>query len=82
MAVQRAADLPRETVERILAVARRAPSGSNIQPWKVIVLTGAARDGLCAELMAIHAKGDKPSDGSYDVAGYRPSSAIMKFNAR
>ncbi|WP_234815037.1 nitroreductase family protein, partial [Noviherbaspirillum denitrificans] len=25
----------RETVEEILAVARFAPSGTNIQPWKV-----------------------------------------------
>ena len=48
----------RATIERILDVASRAPSGSNIQPWKVRVLTGAARDKLCAALVARHNSGD------------------------
>lgn len=30
----------------LLATASRAPSGTNIQPWKVHVVTGAARDRL------------------------------------
>ena len=34
--------VPRATIERILEIASRAPSGSNIQPWKVHVLIGAA----------------------------------------
>jgi nitroreductase len=38
--------VPRETVERILSVASRAPSGTNIQPWKVYVVGGEARDRL------------------------------------
>ena len=38
--------VPRETVERILAVASRAPSGSNIQPWKVYVVAGEVRERL------------------------------------
>ena len=33
--------VPRETLREIVAVARHAPSGSNIQPWRVHVLTGA-----------------------------------------
>ena len=36
--------VPRETLERILAEAQRAPSWCNIQPWRVWVATGAARD--------------------------------------
>ncbi len=36
----------RETVESILALASRAPSGGNLQPWKVHVLLGAAKDEL------------------------------------
>jgi len=35
--------VPRETVERILTLAARSPSGSNIQPWKVRVVAGEAR---------------------------------------
>ena len=38
--------VPRQTVEEILAVASRAPSGTNTQPWKVYVLTGASKDAL------------------------------------
>jgi len=34
--------VPRETLREIVEVARHAPSGSNIQPWRVHVLTGAA----------------------------------------
>ena len=33
--------VPAETLREIVAVARFAPSGSNIQPWRVHVLTGA-----------------------------------------
>ena len=34
--------VPREILREIVAVARHAPSGSNIQPWRVHVLTGGA----------------------------------------
>ena len=33
--------VPRETVREIVALGRHAPSGSNIQPWRVHALTGA-----------------------------------------
>jgi len=38
--------VPEETVREILERASRAPSGGNLQPWHVIVLTGAARERL------------------------------------
>jgi nitroreductase len=44
--------VPRETVERILALASRAPSGTNVQPWKVHVAAGAVRDRIAAEMTA------------------------------
>jgi len=34
--------VPSEILREILEVARRAPSGGNVQPWKVDVLTGKA----------------------------------------
>jgi len=46
--------VPRETIERILEVASRAPSGTNTQPWKVYVLQGASRDSLVAKVCAAH----------------------------
>lgn len=51
--------VPRELIERILITAGRAPSGSNIQPWKVWVLTGAAKDALAQDLHARHAAGEE-----------------------
>ena len=44
----------RADVERILEVAARAPSGTNTQPWKVTVLTGAARSALSEAILAVH----------------------------
>jgi nitroreductase len=33
--------VPREVIERVLYAAAWAPSGSNLQPWNIYVLTGA-----------------------------------------
>jgi nitroreductase len=44
----------RETVEDILRVSARAPSGTNIQPWKVTVLTGASLERLSAAILEVH----------------------------
>lgn len=46
--------VPRETIEQILAVASRAPSGTNTQPWKVTVLTGRAKEALSERIRAIY----------------------------
>jgi nitroreductase len=44
----------REDIETILAVASRAPSGTNIQPWKVHVLTGGAKERLSQAILAAY----------------------------
>jgi len=49
-----ATPVPRETLEAILAVAARAPSGTNTQPWQVHVLTGTAKAALSAEIRAAY----------------------------
>lgn len=36
-----------EIVRNILETAARAPSGTNMQPWQVLVLTGKARSRVC-----------------------------------
>ncbi len=38
--------VPKETIVKILETAKYAPSGGNLQPWKVYVVAGAARDEL------------------------------------
>jgi nitroreductase len=63
--------VPRQTIEDILAVASRAPSGVNTQPWKVTVLTGAAKEALSRRILAEHdaraAAGSTGADvGEYD----------------
>jgi nitroreductase len=46
--------VPRETIEHLLSIASRSPSGTNTQPWKVYVLTGAAREALSARVLAAY----------------------------
>ena len=40
-------DINKEIIKDILNVSARAPSGTNIQPWNVHVLTGSARNRIC-----------------------------------
>jgi len=47
-------EVPRPLVEEILAVASRAPSGTNTQPWRVYLLQGGKRDALVEKVCAAH----------------------------
>jgi nitroreductase len=60
--------VPRQVVEDILDVARRAPSGTNTQPWKVCVLTGEARQRLTRRILEAF---DDPAHDASHVAEYR-----------
>jgi len=53
------APVPRATIEAILAVAARAASGTNTQPWRVYVLTGESKLGLSAKIRAAY---DDPAE--------------------
>ncbi|WP_128943953.1 nitroreductase [Bradyrhizobium zhanjiangense] len=48
------APVARQTIEQILRVARFAPSGANIQPWHVYVLTGEVKGKVSAALLEAH----------------------------
>jgi nitroreductase len=39
-----ATPVPRETIEKILALAQRTPSWCNSQPWKLVITAGAATE--------------------------------------
>jgi nitroreductase len=41
----------RSTVEELLALASRSPSGSNIQPWRVRVIAGDVKDRLTKAIL-------------------------------
>lgn len=52
-------------INELLQIAATAPSGSNVQPWNVHVVSGAARDRLSAALLAAHEAGE-PSTREYE----------------
>ena len=62
-----ATPVARQTIEEILAVASRAPSGTNTQPWRVHVLTGAAKEGLSREIRAAY---DDPEERARHTEQY------------
>ena len=54
-----------ETVRAILAIASRAASGTNIQPWLVHVVTGEARDRLSTAALAAAEAGENSLEYPY-----------------
>lgn len=54
--------LPRETIERLLAMARRTPSWCNTQPWHVHVVSGATLDTLREHYTARTRAGERAPD--------------------
>ncbi|TFW13211.1 nitroreductase [Massilia arenosa] len=60
----------REDIEKILEVAARAPSGTNIQPWKVYVLTGARKEQLSAAILQAHDDPDAARQHTEEYAYY------------
>lgn len=57
-----------ETIRAILEVAKFAPSGGNLQPWKVHVVNGAARDRLVETVKSAIA--DNPFANEGELAVY------------
>ena len=60
-----------ETVREILDVAKYAPSGGNLQPWRVHVVLGAARDRLVETVKKAIAENPFASEAEMNV--YPPS---------
>jgi len=73
--------VPRETIEEILAVASRAPSGTNTQPWKVYVLAGDAKARFCADVLAAY--DDPERDAKYrEEYPYYPREWVDPYLSR
>ncbi|KRC12365.1 nitroreductase [Hydrogenophaga sp. Root209] len=53
--------LPREVVEQILTDAACAPSGANIQPWRVYVVSGQVKAGLTDAVVSAFRAGTAPA---------------------
>ena len=73
--------VPRAVIEAILGVAARSPSGSNTQPWRVHVLTGASRQGLIDQIMAAY---EDPSQVAQHKTeeGYYPAAWVSPYADR
>jgi nitroreductase len=62
--------VPRALIEELLAVAARAPSGTNTQPWQVHVLTGGAKDRLVARIQSVYDDPEELATHSEEYAYY------------
>lgn len=69
--------VPEAVVRDILDRAARAPSGSNIQPWKVRVVSGAARRRLIDAVAESRAAGHEEAEYRY-----YPDTWFEPFKAR
>ena len=71
--------VPHDLVVHMLAAAARAPSGTNMQPWRVHALAGAARDRFC-DAMELAFLGGITDDGAeWD---YYPEPLFEPYLAR
>jgi nitroreductase len=69
----------RATVERILALAARAPSGTNLQPWKVWVVAGKRLNKLSSRILAAHEADDPAYQDEYP---YYPDQWMEPYVSR
>ena len=60
----------KETVLEIIDVAARAPSGTNTQPWQVIVVTGEKKAALSRELLETTLDPLRDAEHSQEYAYY------------
>jgi len=72
-------EVPQEVIRKILTTASRAPSGTNIQPWQVYVLTGNARDELCEKVCAAF---DEDASAHSGEVPYYPEKWFEPYLAR
>jgi nitroreductase len=64
--------VPRELLDEALALAMRAPSNSNIQPWRLFFATGARRDRL------VEALGEQAAQGFPATVGLPESFGPLR----
>ena len=71
--------VPDETIRDILRVASRAPSGTNMQPWKVYVVAGEKKAALSR---AILGSGIRPEKIEWDEYRYYPDQFFEPYLTR
>ena len=61
--------VPRETIDQILEIAQRSPSGTNTQPWHIYVCTGDVKQALTDDVLEMAKAGQ---GRSYEEHNYYP----------
>jgi nitroreductase len=72
-------EIPRALIAEVLAIAGRAPSGTNLQPWRVHVLTGAVRQRLVDAVCAAY---DADEPGHRAEYNYYPAEFFEPYQTR
>jgi len=68
-----------QTIRDILAVGARAPSGTNMQPWKVYVTTGAKKDEISRAVLESGIRAEKVA---WDEYKYYPDKFFEPYYTR
>jgi nitroreductase len=71
--------VPRALIEEILTLASRAPSGTNIQPWKVHVVGGEARRQLEEAILAHRETEPEDRSAEFPRTGKRKEPYISRM---
>lgn len=73
--------VPADDIEAILETASHSASGMNMQPWRVHVVSGAAKQALCARLAALD---DDPQRGAglSEAYDYYPRQWVTPYLER
>ncbi|MDB5590999.1 nitroreductase [Enterovirga sp.] len=72
--------VPATLVEHLLDVSARAPSGTNMQPWRVYALAGGDRARLSAALRQAHHR--EPASGRVSEYEYYPAPLFEPYLGR
>jgi nitroreductase len=59
--------VPEELLREVLTLAARAPSGGNVQPWRIDVLTGEPLAALTAQIRARMSTDGMPDPSDYAI---------------
>lgn len=70
--------VPRAEIEALLEVAARAPSGSNTQPWKVYVLTGALKQRLSDAILKVYMNAEAAAEHKEEY-DYYPRQWVVPY---
>ncbi len=69
----------KQQLNHLLEVARFAPSGSNVQPWKVYAVGGEKKEALCTEILEDYRANGERQEREYE---YYPTDWFEPYLAR